>query len=410
MLFFWRAIASRIDHDRHFRTAFFGLIALQVIFLIMIVFGVHTLPIADSSYYLSHAQTLVRTGSYTSAFGYPTAFWPIGYPVVLALPMLSGFDATIATRILNLCILITTVVVLVMLFKQYLSRHGIILFALCIAFFPNNLFAVNVLMPDHLFNLLLWITVFLLVRKKTNWGASIAVAILLGLMSYLRPVGILLPIVLLVAQFRAAAEKKRFISLLISLAIVVLLLAPWAYRNYAVFGEFVPVSTNGGYNFLMGNHEGSTGGVNFDFTYDFQDSNEPRQSKLAYQRGLEAILRNPFEAVARIPLKIFHLFYRGDSSITWALKSTQNTLPSWLLAASFFGANAAFYGIVILGFWGMILHWKAVSDSKLRLLMTAVYLYIVLATVVFVGADRYQIPLLPIHMFFAVMLFESKKT
>jgi len=51
----------------------------------------------------------------------------------------------------------------------------------------------------------------------------------------------------------------RYVALATALAALVLL--PWTIRNFAVHGRLVPVSTNGGFNFYMGNHATGHGDI-----------------------------------------------------------------------------------------------------------------------------------------------------
>jgi len=46
-------------------------------------------------------------------------------------------------------------------------------------------------------------------------------------------------------------------------ALALAVVAPWTYRNWRAFGEFVPISTNGGVNLWIGNNPNATGAYNY---------------------------------------------------------------------------------------------------------------------------------------------------
>ena len=187
-------------------------------------------------------------------------------------------------------------------------------------------------------------------------------------------------------------------------AVFVLILAPWMYRNYRVFNKLVPISTNGGFNFLMGNHVNSSGGVNFHFSY--QDSlSEVEDSRNAYLKGINDIIEHPVESVIRLPQKIFFSYYRGDSSITWSLKQTKNKIPPIVLSSIFLIANYSFYIIVFAGVLCLISKGGLFKNSGLRYFMLSVFVYFVLIILIYVGAERYVIPLFPIHFYLASKYF-----
>ena len=72
----------------------------------------------------------------------------------------------------------------------------------------------------------------------------------------------------------------------IFLIVFFLIMMPWGIRNFKVFNSFVPVSTNGGHIFLMGNNEKSSGGINYNFKYDYFNLNEAAESSKAYSVAL----------------------------------------------------------------------------------------------------------------------------
>src|SRR5262249_22760155 len=63
-----------------------------------------------------------------------------------------------------------------------------------------------------------------------------------------------------VLLWQSGSRSRRFLALTAVAVGVLLVLAPWAYRNYRIFGVVVPISTNGGYNLYLGNNSSAWAG------------------------------------------------------------------------------------------------------------------------------------------------------
>ena len=191
------------------------------------------------------------------------------------------------------------------------------------------------------------------------------------------------------------------------LTVFLSIMLPWGIRNFNVFHSIVPVSTNGGYIFLMGNHKNSSGGVNFNFEYIFMNPDEAEESRKAYSRAFRDILNNPMQSLIRVPKKILHTYYRGDSSITWGFKKTEENFPSLLKSIIFYLTNLMFYFIILLNIYVILLRRKEINFKKYtELIVLSIYIFLIM--IIFVGSERYHIPLLPIHIFLAAKYFEAR--
>jgi len=63
----------------------------------------------------------------------------------------------------------------------------------------------------------------------------------------------------LLAYLNRSKLRRSVLYIAIAGALSCAVLAPWTIRNYIVFDRFIPVSTNGGFNFWRGNNEITTG-------------------------------------------------------------------------------------------------------------------------------------------------------
>ena len=191
----------------------------------------------------------------------------------------------------------------------------------------------------------------------------------------------------------------------------VLALAPVAIRNYAVAGQFAPVSSHGGLNFFIGNNADADGmyktvrGVTPNMSGQDRDMrkvasdavghdvSDTEASSWFYQRAFDWIRGNPGPAArlfvrklayavnaADIPLNQSFAFYRSDESLA--------------LAAQFVGA----WLLLPLGLAGIWFGRPQGTDARQRRLAwwawTSFIPVYTLAMVVFFVTGRYRVPVL----------------
>ena len=112
-------------------------------------------------------------------------------------------------------------------------------------------------LPDALSALPLLLALLLLARAHPDgdapWWTSAMAGVLVGMGVWLRPNVVLLPPFLSLVILLVSRDRKRGLvhALALSLA-AVLVVIPITIRNYVVFGEFVPVSLNGGLTLWQG--------------------------------------------------------------------------------------------------------------------------------------------------------------
>ncbi len=398
IFFFSRKINNTIEKSSKTVRLVWYFVFANVFIQSLILIFIQTNPISDSLYYIKQGEKLYSSGSYISEKGFLTAFWPIGLPALIVLFKHFFTDGILAIKILNILISSGLILVLYNLFKEHLTKYQIIVFLSIITFYPNNLFAVNVVLTDLPFTFLLWLLILILYKKKKNY--IVWSGILLGMMCYLRATAILMPIIVFLFFSITENLKKASVKTAIVSLIMILTLSPWIMRNYHIFGKIIPVSTNGGFNFLMGNHAKASGGLNFDFEYNIDNPNEAEEDSKAYSKAYQDMINNPLQAIIRLPQKIIYSYYRGDSSITWALKSTGNTIPPLLVSITFYITNIMFYSFVFFSLISIGKKFKNNIFTNLEKVILAIYVYFIVMILIYVGGERYIIPVIPIHIFY----------
>ena len=152
----------------------------------------------------------------------------------------------------------------------------------------------------------------------------------------------------------------------------------------------------------MGNHAKATGGLNFDFEYNINNPNEAEEDTKAYAAAFQSIIDNPLQTILRLPRKIIYSYYRGDSSITWALKSTEKTISPLMVSFIFYVTNMLFYFTAFLSLLFFIYGFRNNIKKPLDKLFQAVFIYFLVIVVLYFGNERFIISLFPIHCYYLV--------
>ncbi len=190
---------------------------------------------------------------------------PPGYPYLLALVYLATDGSYLAPRVLNMALGLLSIVLVFLLGRAVCHRAVGLLAAAGMAGYWGFIYYEGEVNDPAVFVFLIpclfWALRFWGVSFKARW------ALLAGLITGFY--AIMRPNILLFGPFMAAwmlwvawgaGRLRRVPAAWAGLAAATfLVIAPVTVRNYAVSGEFVPVSTYFGQNFLIGNGEDSDG-------------------------------------------------------------------------------------------------------------------------------------------------------
>ncbi len=248
-----------------------------------------------------------------------TAFIPPLYPFFLrAVSQLTGTDALAPVRIAQSLLGGVTCWLAALLAARLAApgrrrRSAVLAAALC-AFTPPLLIADLTILSESITALLLtaWIVAAASAgeppgRRAAPGSARAAGAgALIGFAALARSPLLLFILArpILLRLLRAGGLRRA----LLASAVACLVILPWTVRNTLLFDRFVPISTNGGYNFWKSFHEESTGTESgYDLSL-FAGIDEKEYDAAGYHAGLAFIRDHPLRALALAPLKIGHLF------------------------------------------------------------------------------------------------------
>ncbi len=384
---------------------FISYIALRIAVLF-----VHPLqPTSDFLWYYERAAEIASGSGYAQG-GVLTAFWPVGWPGLLGgLFIVTGTSALagqIANLVFAVLVFALTATVGTAFFRDHMvGRAAVLLLTL----FPNQIAYVPLLSTEIFYEFLLLICVWLLMQERL--APAIFAGLLFGVATLTKAQSLFLPGFLMLGVFLSAPSHRAF-NRLIRLTCVVyvmtlLAVAPWTYRNYTVFGAFIPVSTNGGLTLLTGNNPQATGGFTPETPLAQGLSHDPADQvttdRLARLYAFDWIEKNPGRFLLLMPKKLFWL-WAPDGEAEY---SYQNGFAYYAANVALFRTvrvlNQAYYFLLLLlalpAIWLLLRRRAAASPWAGAGLSICVYFSAI--SMVFSGQSRFHFSLMPFVAIYA---------
>ena len=363
-----------------------------------------TAPVVDARTYTEEARYL----SEVSFAGRPAPFWqPPLYPVLLGgLFALAGDDLYLP-RLIQ-AVIGALVCVLICLLGHRVFGAGVGLGAgFAAALYGPLIYFGGELLPTLLaccLNLL----VLLLAIGAGSWARWLAVGVLLGLSALAVANALLFAPVLLGYLYWRQRRLRPPAFLLLGCALVI---APVAYRNWAVGGDLVLISHNAGINFYIGNN------ANYEQTTRIRPGRDwaelvemperragieqpSAKSRYFFAQSWQYITSEPLDFTGLLAYKGY-LFLRGDEiPRNRDLYFARN--DSSLLSILLWKKGLAFpFGLVVpLALLGLIAFLRTSESPEGRLLALFVACY-ALSVILFFVTGRYRLPAVPVLLLFA---------
>ena len=185
-------------------------------------------------------------------------------------------------------------------------------------------------------------------------------------------------------------------------------MAPWAIRNYTVFGQFVLLETKGGVNFWLGNSPFTPS----DFIRNVWKTgvrepmlaalpaDEIARDRAGYALGESFVTREPFAFIARMPVK-FADFWGFERNLVDAAEATRNGKTGGWNSLAKIGADlvsdAAYILLVVLAVAGLVF----AREDRWKLLIGGFIVYFVFVHMIVFGDGRFHLPIVPLLAIYA---------
>ena len=365
-------------------------------------------PVSDAAWYAKRAMEIAEGLGYQEG-GHPTAYWPVGWPLILAgLYKLTG---SVWAAVVTAGLAATAVVVSALLWMGRVvlgSTEAGRLAALLYALYPNDVLYTGQALSELTYTALAMLGIVLALHalRRAAPGSALGAGAVFGMASLVKAQTLAFPVVLLAAARLAGWGERRWsrfamvaAALYLALAVVV---APWTLRNMELLGAPVIVSTNGGIALLQGANDHMTGRHMEGLAKRLEgETGVPWNERVARQVELDRRLRemavewiraHPLEYLAWMPRNAFYLWERATSGF-WAFE-LQYGGGMALRAVKI--ANNVYY-FVILGLSAVGLWWSIRRrEARALLVVFAMPAFVTLLAAVFTGQPRYHFPAMPL--------------
>jgi 4-amino-4-deoxy-L-arabinose transferase-like glycosyltransferase len=379
--------------------------------------AVPVIPVSDSIAYDTFAQNLATCNVYGWDCHSPSAYWPVGPSFVYSLFYRLFGHSYLPIVLLNLLLAVVTVGLLMHLAHSWFGRRVAALSGILYALWFSQIQFTTVLASEQMFNALMvgTLSVWRLESGPAlrRWGAMGA---LLAAASYIKPIALLIPFVLVLRPYRnlgqVVSSAKQAIAALLVMA---MLIAPWSIRNTLQFQQFVTISTNGGANLWMGNNPASTGEY-MDLPPETNGMNEAHRDKYLKTLAVAHIKENPGIFVRRTIERTITTYGRESIGVSWNEAGLKARWGQWSVTVLKVLNQLYWLPMLFLGMAGVVM--MGIKQGWMPTLthpLVSLWGYFAAIHAIIVAQDRYHFPSIPMiaicaaYALIAVIDFQAKR-
>jgi dolichyl-phosphate-mannose-protein mannosyltransferase len=372
-------------------------LAALIVRLALVVLEPATHPVGDERTWADWALLLCSPRVHFSPVRIHLIFYPPVYPYFLAV--LYGLSGTFETAR-------WTQAAIGALLVPAVGRAGARAFsprvglwaAAVTALYPDLIWFSVHFWSETVFMVLLWWGIERLLAADTadGLGRAVAAGVLWGVAVLTRETVLyFIPLAALwLATHSWAGGRARGAAFLVASLLVV---APWTYRNWAVFHAFVPVSTAGGQNLFQGNAL-----IERDTTYEMVDAVQGRieQYHYAMRMGLQAIRdRQPWWIFEKVRDEMPRLWEADSLVLVHIKRGAYGAVPPAMAVAVALAVLVPYVAVLALLALGVTrLRW-----SRPTVLLVSFLAYYTLIHIVTHGFARYRLPVMPVVFLIAAV-------
>ncbi|MGI8440906.1 MAG: hypothetical protein ACR2NV_12095 [Thermoleophilaceae bacterium] len=355
----------------------------------------------DEVEYLRLAESLASGAGLSLDGVRPTAFRPPGYPAALA-PVIALGGGPVAARALNFALLAGAMGLAWLVLHRRGHPVAAGLAPVLMAGYPVLFYTAGTIYPQTLALLGVMALVLMLGTEAPGVALGALAGLLAGATALTVPTLVfLVPVAVVWLAARAGAGRRLAVGVL-CLLVAAVTIGAWSVRNVQAVGAPVFVSTNSGYNLVLGNAERTSpnAGVNADVRREIAPAarlDEVERDVYLRDRALEWVVRNPDRAARLYALKVLnHFNYRNELRTS----SRASALADVAVALTY-GALL----LIVLARLALALARRA-PLSAFEGLLLAIYALSALATAVAFTRIRFRVPFDPLLAMLAALALE----
>ena len=377
--------------------------AIKLIYVLQSADSLHvTVPIMDSEYYDRMARRILD-GQVVQDHAF---FMGPLYPYFLSVVYATLGDSINTVRLLQIFGGSLTVVMTYLLGVRFFRPSVALCGALLLLFYGTMTFYEGQMLMTWLGTLLNVALLLTLTRKQETTAKYVVAGALLGVSALARAnVLVMLPIVIAWFFVERKAERMKHAGVFAAAAIAAV--APATIHNLAASGSFIPVTSNGGVNFYIGNSPDATGifyppkGVNIvddDSIKRYVERVEGREmsdaelSNFWYQQSYDFISSNPGDFLALLARKAAMYFnaYEIPQIESFAAARRMHSALTFLFVP--------FWALLVLGITGLL---ATAKEWRRYFLLHGYVLAFSLSIILFFVTARYRVQIAPVLSLFA---------
>jgi 4-amino-4-deoxy-L-arabinose transferase-like glycosyltransferase len=366
----------------------------------------------DQFSYYHYGREIAEGRGYVSYItGTPTAYYPIGFPAILAAlffvvgntPLPDNY--VLAANLLHVAVGTASVVLAYLIGRALFGRLSGLIAAGIIAVFPNLVFQVASFQLETMY--IFWVLAAVAIIVLHDWDAGmpstrrlVAFGVVLGVSVLIRPFSVWFVAGLLAAALVTGAGWRRGLrAAAIPLAIVVVMSIPWTVRNAVRLDAFVPTSTNTGDTLCLDRSMDATGGFRWADHEGCADPNLPEveRNRESTQMAIQFVLDHPVRELQQIGRRA-RLIFASDHDGVLAV----NTLGGGQVMSddtidTLEGLADAFFTVVtVLAAAGLVILLATRRRSRPEVLLVLVSMAsLIVVPLLLWGNPRFHLPFSP---------------
>ena len=230
-------------------------VATGLLLRLLWVLRFHPPLASDGAGYFTEATNLAQRHFYDGTF------WPPGFPLFLSpFLMVFGSHFWVAVFVGMLLFTVTTLLARRVARQMTGSDSAASLAGWVLALWPGYIAVVGINSKEALISCMFAAMMGLLYGSRVwvggrLWLATVGVGVLCGFAALTQPGLLLLPAVILLAEFLLTRHiGSAALRTAVATAAMVCTILPWTVRNYVEYGRVIPISSNGGSVFYRANN------------------------------------------------------------------------------------------------------------------------------------------------------------
>ncbi len=375
----------------------------------------HFMVSGDQYSYWYHANEIAGGRGYHSYVdGRATAYYPIGYPAILAgliwvavrVPFVDP-DLMLVIGAFQVVLSAATVALTFVVGRRLLGPWAGLVAAALMAVFPNMIYQVSALQLETVF--VFFTMAALAIAVDHDWSSGppsrarlLAIGAVLAVSGLVRPFSLPLVLGLLLALLAVGVGWRRaLVATSIPVAVILVAFTPWTIRNAVQLDAFVPSSTNMGDTLCIDRNLDATGA----FRWSEHDGcvastlPETERNRGNTRKAIEFVLDHPDRELLQIVRRARFMFAEDNDGIQAV--ETMGSGPIFSDAArDLYTTVADWYFYVLVAAAVLGLPWLVRrSPRPERRLVLVLLVTLLLVPLLLWGNPRFHLPLAP---FFAL--------